>query len=577
MSIKPLEDSLINKIAAGEVIERPASVVKELIENSIDAAATIITVNINRGGIDRIEVEDNGQGIETEDIPLAFQRHATSKIASLEDLFNINTMGFRGEALPSIASVSRVDLYSQKANGTGVFVRVEGGRFLKQENCPGPVGTRIIVSDLFFNTPARRSFLKSTVTEGNHIYELLRKYALSRPDISFSFSNDKKQFFKTPGNGNLKDTVLCVYGRDFANYLTEVAYIGEQYTIEGLISTPELRRNNRKHQHFFVNNRPVRSALLYKVVDQAYKGLLLSREQPAIILSVKTPPGSVDVNVHPQKNEVRFKDEKTVFRTVQAVIKDVLGQIDYRSINYLPPELNLYPPVSTEQNHGQRGAVYENDISFDFTGQPSSLNSVSLQSLSRRTEEEQLAEEGFRIIGQCLNSYILLEMKQALYLVDQHAAHERIMYNRLQEMYGSGEEVTQLLAVPLALELSSQQINDIEKHNDFFAELGFELDVISPDTALIRATPGGVSGQELKLVSELIELWQDNTIPDIKEESVKILACKKAVKAGEELYLQEMERIITELLNSENYRNCPHGRPTMIKMSQAELDRLFKR
>ncbi|HHV16270.1 MAG TPA: hypothetical protein GXX58_06815, partial [Gelria sp.] len=236
-----------------------------------------------------------------------------------------------------------------------------------------------------------------------------------------------------------------------------------------------------------------------------------------------------------------------------------------------------YPPVSTEQNHGQRGAVYENDISFDFTGQPNSLNSVSLQSLSRRTEEEQLAEEGFRIIGQCLNSYILLEMKQALYLVDQHAAHERIMYNRLQEMYGSGEEVTQLLAVPLALELSSQQINDIEKHNDFFAELGFELDVISPDTALIRATPGGVSGQELGLVSELIELWQDNTIPDIKEESVKILACKKAVKAGEELYLQEMERIITELLNSENYRNCPHGRPTMIKMSQAELDRLFKR
>jgi DNA mismatch repair protein MutL len=576
VSIKPLDDNLINQIAAGEVIERPASVVKELIENSIDADATIIAVNINRGGIDRIEVEDNGQGMEAEDIPLAFQRHATSKISSQEDLFNINTMGFRGEALPSIASVSRIDLYSQKTDSTGVFARVEGGRFLKQENRPGPVGSRIIVSDLFFNTPARRSFLKSIVTEGNHIYELLRKYALSRPDISFSFSNDRKQFFKTPGNGSLKDAVLCVYGRDFAGYLTDVTYIGEEYSIEGLISTPELRRTNRKNQYFFVNNRPVRSVLLYKAIDQAYQGFLLSREQPAIILSIKIPPGNVDVNVHPQKNEVRFKDEKSLFRTVYAVLKEVLEQIDYRPLNYLPPE--SYVPVFRGQNYNQR-AVSETAISFDFTGQ-SSLIKAPAQSLNdRRTEEEDYpsAARGFRIIGQCLNSYILLEIDQALYLVDQHAAHERIMYNQLKEIYNTEKEVTQMLAVPLAVELSPGQISIIEEHNDFFADLGFDLDVIAPDTALIRATPGGVSGQELELVNELLELWQDNTLPDIQEEAIKTLACKKAIKAGEGLYLQEMERIITELLGSENYKNCPHGRPTIIKMSQAELDRLFKR
>ncbi|MDD4562906.1 MAG: DNA mismatch repair endonuclease MutL [Syntrophomonadaceae bacterium] len=577
MSIKPLDDNLINKIAAGEVIERPASVVKELIENSIDASATIIAVNINRGGIDRIEVEDNGQGMEAEDIPLAFQRHATSKISSLEDLFNINTMGFRGEALPSIASVSRIDLYSQKEGSVGAFASLEGGRFLKAENRPGPVGTRIVVSDLFFNTPARRSFLKSAVTEGNHVYDLLRKYALSRPDISFSFSNDKKQFFKTPGNGSLKDTVLCVYGRDFASYLIDVAYMGEQYTIEGLISTPELRRTNRKNQYFFVNHRPVRSVLLYKAVDQAYQGFLLSREQPAIILSLKIPPDSVDVNVHPQKNEVRFKDEKSVFRIVYAVLKEALEQVDFRPLNYSPLKQDSYPPVSQLQHHNR--AVYETGMGFDFDVLPSS-GTVPLQLLSERRTEPQEGESAageFRIIGQCLNSYILLEMNQALYLVDQHAAHERIMYNHLKEMYNTGKEVTQPLAVPLALELSPQQINIIENHNDFFADLGVELDVISPDTALIRATPGDVPGQELELVNELLELWQDNTLPDIKEEAIKTLACKKAIKAGEGLYLQEMEIIITKLLSSEDYKNCPHGRPTIIKMSHAELDRLFKR
>jgi DNA mismatch repair protein MutL len=578
MPIIALDDNLINKIAAGEVVERPASVVKELIENAIDAGASIIKVNIANGGIDRMEVEDNGQGMDKEELPLAFQRHATSKIATAEDLFNITTMGFRGEALPSIASVSRIDLYSKKNDHEGVFIRLEGGQLVKQEYRPCPQGTRIIIKDLFFNTPARRNFLKSPVSEGGHIYELLCKYALARPDISFIFSNDKKTFFKTPGNNDLKDAVLCIYGRDFTRYLVEASHQGEQYAVAGMLSTPELRRLNRKHQFFFVNNRPVRSVLLFKAVDQAYSGHLLSREQPAVILSIDVPPGDIDVNVHPQKNEVRFKDEKIVFRMVYAVIKEALDKLDFRPIASFEPEKSQIPAGYQQPQHQSR-ELYEPAINFNYS--PSPITSphllpaegtgAQLQSSSIETSRE------FRVIGQCLNSYILLEMNQALYIVDQHAAHERIIYNKIKEAYASGKEFAQILAVPLPIELSTRQMEIIADNNGFFSELGFILDIIAPNTALLRGAPSSMGGQELDFIHELLEMWQDNSLSDLKDESIKTMACKRAVKAGDGLHLQEMEIIIEDLLNTENYKNCPHGRPTIIKMTHAELDRLFKR
>lgn len=576
MTIKALDDNLINKIAAGEVIERPASVVKELIENSIDAGATTISVNISNGGADKIEVEDNGEGLNGEEIPLAFQRHATSKIDCAEDLFNISTMGFRGEALPSIASVSRIELYSKKNAEEGVFARLEGGNFLKLEHYASPNGTRIIVRDLFFNTPARRNFLKSPVSEGGHIYELLSKYALARPDISFNFSNDKKGFFKTPGNGSLKDVVISIYGRDFARYMIEAHYSGEEYSVEGLISTPELRRLNRKNQTFFINHRPVRSVLLFKAIDQAYQGRLLSREQPVVMLSITVPPASVDVNVHPQKNEVRFKDEKTVFRTVYSAVNDCLEQVDYRPLSSYPFSARA---TSSNRQNPQPREWHESAIDFNFTGSP--VNHQEPAQVDTKPTEaaiiHQSGEGEYKIIGQCLNSYILLEKDKSLYLVDQHAAHERIIYNRLKKACAAGSEIGQVLAVPVPIELSTRQIGIIEQNNEFFLELGFSLDIIAPDTVLLRSAPASMAGQELEIINELLELWQDNSQPDLKDEVIKTMACKKAVKAGDGLFMQEMATIIEDLFSTEPYKNCPHGRPTIIRISHTELDRLFKR
>lgn len=577
MTIKALDDNLINQIAAGEVIERPASVVKELIENAIDAGATAITVNISKGGTERIEVEDNGEGLSQDEIPLAFQRHATSKIDSAEDLFNIATMGFRGEALPSIASVARIDLYSKKRETQGVMARLEGGKFLKLQNHPSPDGTRVIVQDLFYNTPARRNFLKSPVSERGHIYDLLCKYALARPDISFCFSNDKKSFFKTPGNGNLKDVVFCIYGRDFARYLTEIYYSGEEYRVAGLISTPELRRLNRKNQIFFINHRPVRSVLLYKAVDQAYQGHLLSREHPVVILSITVPRASIDVNVHPQKNEVRFKDEKTIFRTVYSVLKDELEEVDYRPLNSYQFTGNASP--QSDSDYSRSRELHETAIEFDFSNVPDNHMAtdpvIPWQPTIGGNEPAGAGE--YRIIGQCLNAYILLEKEGALYLVDQHAAHERIIYNRLKEAYAAGKEVGQMLAVPLAIELSARQIGIIEENREYFSELGFSLDVIAPDTVLLRSAPAAMTGQELDVIYELLELCQDSSLPDRKDASIKTMACKKAVKAGDGLILQELVTIIRELFSTKDYKNCPHGRPTIIRWSQPELDRLFKR
>lgn len=572
MTIKLLDDNLINKIAAGEVIERPASVAKELIENSIDAGATVINVNITNGGIDMIEVEDNGEGLNKDEIPLAFQRHATSKIDCSEDLFNISTMGFRGEALPSIASVSRIELFSKKTAAEGLFARLEGGKLLKLENQASPNGTRIIVKDLFFNTPARRSFLKTPVSEGGHIYELLCKYALARPDLSFSFSNDKKSFFKTPGNGNLRDVVISIYGKDFSRYLIDTYYNGEEYSVTGLISTPELKRLNRKNQIFFINNRPVRSVLLFKAVDQAYQGRLLSREHPVVILSITVPRASVDVNVHPQKNEVRFRDEKTVFHTVYSVLRDCLEQIEYQ-----PLKSNSVFALHT-QDSPRPAAQMLQESAIDFTYAQPTGERQEVQFGNIRAVDNNLTQvEEYRIIGQCLNAYILLEKDNSLYLIDQHAAHERIIYNQLKDSYATGREMPQMLAVPLPLNLSTQQVGLIDDNKDYFLQLGFDLDIISPDTVVIRSAPTSMAGHELEIINELLEIIQNKSHTDLRDESLKTMACKRAVKAGDGLFMQEMATIIKELFSTEFYKNCPHGRPTIVKMSHAELDRFFKR
>lgn len=576
MAIKILDEKVINKIAAGEVIERPASAVKELVENSVDAGADKIGVHIAGAGIELVEIEDNGEGMTYDELLLAFQRHATSKISSEEDLFRISSMGFRGEALPSIAAVSKIDVYTQKGEGEGVYARIEGGQFLEIRPHPCPRGTKIIVRDLFYNTPVRKKFLKSPVTEARHVYDVMCRYSLARPDISFSFGNEKKNFFKTPGNGKLRDAVTVIYGKDFLTPLVDVCFQGENYSLNGLVSTPGISRINRKNQLFFINCRPVRSPLLYSAVDAAYKGLLLSREYPVVILALSVPCDRVDVNVHPQKNEVRFRDEKSVFKLVQQVIRDTLDRVDC-SVNlpYLSEEQDTAADFRSPAEEKQTAVREPYLLDFDLKAD---LKQPNLERDFKK--ERDLFGSGSReytIIGQCLNAYILLEMDNSLWLVDQHAAHERIMYNRLQKIYENSQNLAQMLAFPLVLEISAEQIDLLESNRGFFAELGFMLEPIGHNSILIRAVPALISGQEIDVLSELLDLIQENKFPDLKEKAITVMSCKKAVKAGMRLELREMQEIIEQLFAAENHKNCPHGRPTFIKLPHKDIDRMFKR
>jgi DNA mismatch repair protein MutL len=579
MAIKLLDDQLINKIAAGEVIERPASVVKELVENAIDAGSSKITVLIATGGIDRIEVTDDGVGIVFDDVSLALQRHATSKITAEADLFCIDTMGFRGEALPSIASVSRLELYTQFGSQTGTRAHLEGGKNLEIEPYPTAPGTKIIIRDLFFNTPARKKFLKSPVSEGIHVHDVICRLALSRPDISFSFSNEKKLYFKTPGNGNLRDTMVSIYGQDYANNFLDLEWSGEDYAVRGLVSRPEFRRMNRKNQIFFVNNRLVKSPMLARAVDEGYRGLLLAREFPAVLLFLNIEKGEVDVNVHPQKNEVRFRDEKIVFRLINQAIKDRLTGSPYSGSTRMVWGTTSSNLSSTEQGgssqriNDEKSRVFEPGMHFDFNEQ--TMERPAWKGLDM--EERPLTDHEFAVIGQCLNSYILVEKDEALWVVDQHAAHERIRYSRLLEQRESQAAHSQLLTFPLAFDLSTAGMDVLEERHEIWRELGFDIESIGPNSAIIRSAPPELQGKEIEFINECLELLQNEQPINLHREIYAMMACKQAVKAGESLTRAEMAMLIKDLLQVNDYRNCPHGRPTIIKISHLELDKRFKR
>lgn len=572
MAIQLLTDEVINKIAAGEVIERPASIVKELIENSIDAGASLITVRIQNGGVDEIQVEDNGTGIDHDELPTAFLRHATSKLSSEEDLFAISTMGFRGEALPSIASVSRIEMYTKTADAAGSKCIVEGGMIKKLERYPTGEGTKIIIKDLFYNTPVRKTFLKSQVSEGNSIYETVCKYALAYPEISFVFDNQKKTQFKTPGNGSLRDTVFTLFGSDMNQFLMELDEKGSQFSLQGLISKPEYKRNNRRLGFFFVNKRPVRSPILNRAMDNAYRGLLVSREFPVFFLSLTALPDSIDVNIHPQKSEVRFRDEQTVIRFVSGVVKKYLDASDFRVGNHFQ---TINRPIERYVRH---------ELTPDMFFDQKLLMENNIPAAVMERKEEFLKSEpireshagNFSVIGQLLNSYILIENENGLFIIDQHAAHERICYNQILEL-NQTDSVSEPLILPLALDLGSEQIELLENHHDILQELGFEIDIIGHNSIVVRAVPGYIAGNELAVIQNAADMLKEGEAINLKEEILMSMACEKAVTAGTKLGYQEMFNIVSELLQQENYKNCPHGRPTMININHSDLERMFKR
>lgn len=580
MGIRLLEDNLINKIAAGEVIERPASIVKELVENAMDAGSDRIEVHIDGGGIERIEVADNGGGIAAPEVPLALQRHATSKIAREEDLLTIATMGFRGEALPSIAAVSRLELYSQAGSDTGVHAVVEGGRELLLEPYPTAPGTVIVVRDVFFNTPARKKFLKTAVGEGIQVHEVMTKLALSRPDIAITYSNEKKIYFKTPGNGRLRDTVTAIYGYDFADHFWELEWQGDHYSLDGMISKPDMHRVNRKNQVFFINHRLVKSPLLSRAVEEAYRGLLLSREYPAVILFISIPADEVDVNVHPQKTEVRFRDDKAMFRFISRSIR---ARLD-RSIGPQPDSW-----VSRSQVlPGPSGAAQASYAEKLWTSSPAGVSESRLgfepgpPALDLKHDTQAYPGTGpgegdLAIVGQCFDSYILTEIGGALWMVDQHAAHERIQYERLRSAHILPGSSAQLLAFPQSFDLSAAEIDLLEANREIFAGLGLEIDVLGPNSAIIRSAPALLQGQEVEVVRECLQFLEEGRPVDVKKELSALMACKQAIKAGQSLTRAEMAKLVHELLQAEDYKNCPHGRPTMIEISKHELEKRFKR
>lgn len=582
MTIQLLDEHLINKIAAGEVIERPASVVKELVENAIDAASTRIVVNISGGGVERIEVEDNGQGIAVHDVPTALLRHATSKIASESDLLTIDTMGFRGEALPSIASISRMELYTQQQTDSGCHVLLEGGIIQQLFPFNGPAGTRIIVKDLFFNTPVRKNFLKSSVSEQAHIFDIMSKLALSRPDISFTMSSEKKLYFKTPGNGNLRDALIAINGRDFADQFIDLKLKGEKYSAYGLVSKSDFHRANRKNQIFYVNNRLIKSPMLARAVDEAYKGLLLAREYPGVIVFLEIDHADVDINVHPQKTEVRFRDESSIFRMLSRGVHDTvnglvfavgadLSSIDSKPSGFIPARNNDYKSMSLPFRAPER--IHEPYMPFNQFPTDESVNSIN----QRTTDINEENQDSFRILGQCFNSYILVELEGRLWLVDQHAAHERIMYSHFKSQHCLRHSESQILAVPLAIEVSAAQMDLIEQNMVLFTEMGLQLEELGPDSIVIRSSPPSIQGQESELIAELLEMIGDRQTTNYQEKALCLMACKQAVKAGQALNKNEMERIMRDLLEVDDYMHCPHGRPTFIEITHSELDRRFKR
>jgi len=587
MPIHLLDEDLINKIAAGEVIERPGSIVKELVENSIDAHSSHIAVKIVDGGLESIEVEDNGCGIAPEDIPRAFMRHATSKISTEEDLYNISTMGFRGEALPSIASISQIEMFTAAGENQGRRAVIKGGNMVLNEPYPCPPGTKIKVSHIFYNTPARKKFQKSAVSENMHIYDTMLRLALSHPGISFKFSSDRKTYFKTPGNGKLRDAVLSIYGQEFLNNLIPVEYQGENYSLTGLISRPEYKRLNRKNQIFYVNNRFIKSQLLARAVDEAYRGFLVSREYPAVLLFIKVRQDEIDVNVHPQKLEVRFRDEKGIFKLVSRVLRESLNPLSYSwgGCGADHSSGTVDSGLKGGSAWGQDSIIQESSpvryYRYKDTPEISEGNYerpfTPLQSRDETGKPDVSLPGDFIIIGQLFSSYILVEREDKFWLVDQHAAHERINYNNFREYNKSRNQQVQSLLIPLALEVSEDMIDILEKNRPIIEKMGFAIDKLGYASIVVRGIPVYIKGKEEETIRALLDVLAEQQKPDLEEKILMMMACKQAIKAGDPLSNREMYKLVQDLLNTEDYWHCPHGRPTIIEINNEELNRKFKR
>lgn len=659
--IQVLDQITIDKIAAGEVIERPASIVKELVENSIDAKAASVTVEIQDGGISLIRVTDNGNGIEREDIRNAFLRHSTSKIRKVEDLAHIASLGFRGEALSSISAVTRTELITKTKEDTfGTRYVIEGGVEQSLEDAGAPDGTTFLVRQLFYNVPARRKFLKTPMTEAGHVQDLLMRLALSHPEVAFTFINNGQTKMRTSGNGKLKDVIYSIYGREAAANLIELDYSMDGLVMKGYLGKPVITRGNRNFENYFVNGRYVKNAMLSKAIEDAYKDFLMQHKFPFVVIHFQVDGEKIDVNVHPTKMEMRFQRQQDVYNIVyegvhrtllepelipqvEAPAPKVISQPKSESPFLLKPKTAPQPmekkPEEKEEPHDEayfmkkmkervlsyhqrnssaevakkeqifrpqaqaerikdalaRAKEVEKQPQKQAEEQPELIRETPVYETKPVTEEKaeqlNLFEEHllkrekkaeYKLIGQVFETYWLVEFENSLYIIDQHAAHERVLYERTLKEMKNREFTAQYLSPPIILSLSMQEAQVLNENMDRFTRIGFEIEPFGGEEYAVRAIPDnlfGIAKKELllEMLDDLADGISTSMTPELIDEKVASMSCKAAVKGNNRLSAQEADALIGELLLLENPYHCPHGRPTIIAMTQRELEKKFKR
>lgn len=680
--IHVLNQDTINKIAAGEVIERPMAVVKELTENAIDAGAGAITVEVKDGGKALIRMTDNGVGMNEEDVRLAFTPHATSKIDDAEDLLRVSTLGFRGEALASISSVSQLEMVTKTRNELmGCRYEADGGKERTLEAVGCPDGTTILVRNLFFNTPARLKFLKSSPTEAGYINTLIERLALSHPDISFRFINQNQTKLHTSGNGNLKDVIYHIYGKDITSNLLEVDVSEVSCQVKGFIGKPIISRGNRNYMNYFINGRYIKSSTIHKAIEDAYQPYTMQHRYPFTVLHFTVAPELVDINVHPQKMEIRFSDAQGIYQSVYHAISEALKHREFI------PEVSLASPASKpvpkkgqatakpvrepemfekkrmqsvqileeikkqdeilkQQGIMRESAVYGKQDRADASkimddvsdmestkaagnavpnirqteeagstapniGQTEEAGSTTpnigqveiVENIVQNTEHtkevkynvhnpvqesffdkgilSEQAQKEVKIIGQVFDTYWILQYDNAMYMVDQHAAHEKVLYERFMKQFSEKKPMVQLLQPPVVLTLTMQEEQAVKEHMSVFEELGYQIEPFGGREYVVNGVPAHLPqiGNE-ELLKEVIDAMVDEhsrPTPDILKDKIASMSCKAAVKGNNRLPREQMEELLRELMTLENPYHCPHGRPTMIKMTKTELDKKFKR
>lgn len=629
-----LDENTSNKIAAGEVIGKPASVIKELVENSIDAGARSITVEIKNGGISYIKVTDNGSGIEEDDVAMAFERHGTSKIKNADDLESISSLGFRGEALASIAAVSSSELTSRtKDKSHGTYIKIQGGSIkeVKQTGCP--VGTTFLIRDLFYNTPARFKFLKKDATEAGYISDIIGRMAIGNPQIAFKLISNNSTVIHSPGNNDLLSTIFSIYGKETAKEVAQVKYKNEFIEIDGYAGKPEIARSNRNYQSIYINGRYVKSKLITSAIDEAYKTFLMKNKYAFIVLNIKINPNTVDVNVHPTKMEVRFSNEQEIFRNVfHALTNALLNKPLVKTINIEKKEKDTYKfnyESYEKKEYKQDNFVTKPDFireetkKTDYSNYYNSMNNlpkmedhiikeINIKEEINKTEEpkpaiikEKIHELELikksanladvlkandewksilfnsKIIGQAFSTYIILQHENELVLIDQHAAHERIMYEYIRTKYLNNESFSQMLITPVVIELTNQEVKFLENECDYFEKLGFIYENFGNNSIIVRSVPDIFDVFSVKeSFLQVLDFIMNSNVTDfqrISDEAMFTIACKAAVKANKKLDDLEIKNLINELSTIENPFTCPHGRPTIIKMTKYELEKMFKR